>query len=89
LERCNSHPEFVKLQIRMTSPHLCAGGEVGQDSCNGDSGGPLVKAGSDGGAFYQIGVVSFGATVCGSTNMPAVYTRVAEFIPWITEAVRI
>ena len=88
LERCNKHPEFMKLGKTMTSPHLCAGGEVGKDSCNGDSGGPLVKADRDDGAFYQIGIVSFGASLCGGSDMPAVYARVAEFLPWILETVR-
>lgn len=35
-----------------------------------DSGGAVVKDG------LQVGIVSFGSTVCGDASVPAVYTRI-------------
>ena len=54
----------------------------GKDSCNGDSGGPLVTRSSKTTPFFQIGLVSFGTEGCG-LGVPGVYTRVAQFLPWI------
>ncbi|XP_058118381.1 trypsin-3-like [Anopheles ziemanni] len=56
--------------------HICAG-HKGKDACQGDSGGPLV---------YQnqvIGIVSWGYG-CAFENYPSVYTRVSEFLDFIT-----
>ena len=55
----------------------------GHDSCSGDSGGPLVFRGLSSDPWYQIGVVSFGASECGSESLPGIYTRVDAFLPWI------
>ena len=32
--------------------------------------------------YYQIGIVSFGLNTCG-TSLPAVYTRVTNYLSWI------
>jgi len=77
---------------------ICAGGEIGKDSCGGDSGGPLymryIIEGQKKSAYfdnskpwYLLGIVSFGTKTCGSGN-PAIYTRVESFIPWIQETIR-
>jgi len=63
---------------------ICAGAEIGKDSCKGDSGGPLYyshKVGSEN-TWYLLGLVSFGTKQCGS-GKPGVYTRVESFVPWI------
>jgi secreted trypsin-like serine protease len=67
---------------------LCAGGQIGFDSCGGDSGGPLMKAAVVNGPpkYYVIGVVSFGAVNCGS-QAPAVYTDVAYYMNWILDRI--
>uniref|UniRef100_A0A182P9B2 Metalloendopeptidase n=1 Tax=Anopheles epiroticus TaxID=199890 RepID=A0A182P9B2_9DIPT len=57
--------------------HLCAG-HKGKDACQGDSGGPLVYQN------YVIGIVSWGYG-CAFENYPSVYTRVSEFLDFITE----
>ena len=61
---------------------LCAGlAAGGKDSCQGDSGGPLV-ARPRGGAYKQIGVVSYGQS-CALAGYPGIYTRVSAFADWI------
>ena len=37
------------------------------------------------GALLQIGIVSYGDTVCASSNSADVYVRVSEYIEWIQE----
>ena len=68
----------------LTDTMICAGGspEGGKSVCNGDSGGPLVTENSDTGSFELIGVVSFGSP-CAKPNVPDVYARVTEVLPWI------
>ncbi|XP_065089808.1 chymotrypsin-1-like, partial [Ochlerotatus camptorhynchus] len=56
---------------QVTSNMLCAGGVIGQDTCNGDSGGPLICDG------YQMGIVSWGSQTC-AIAMPAVFTNVSD-----------
>eukprot|EP00092_Neocalanus_flemingeri_P029387 GFUD01031904.1.p1 GENE.GFUD01031904.1~~GFUD01031904.1.p1 ORF type:complete len:569 (+),score=93.67 GFUD01031904.1:60-1766(+) len=63
---------------------ICAGGEIGRDSCKGDSGGPLYHSKTPDGSepWYLIGIVSFGSRKCGA-GQPGVYSRVDSFVPWI------
>jgi secreted trypsin-like serine protease len=62
---------------------VCAGlEEGGKDSCRGDSGGPLVARDS-GGAYEQIGIVSFGALKCANKDAYGVYSKVSAFESWI------
>uniref|UniRef100_A0A1A9WQN4 Peptidase S1 domain-containing protein n=1 Tax=Glossina brevipalpis TaxID=37001 RepID=A0A1A9WQN4_9MUSC len=59
-----------------------------RDTCQGDSGGPLVLHTADRHGItrsYVIGITSFGKP-CGF-NIPAVYTRVSEYIDWIEKIV--
>ena len=35
----------------------------------------------------QVGVVSFGPRGCGTRGVPAIYTRVENYIPWILDTV--
>lgn len=70
-------------EVPISSVYLCAGdGNGRQDSCQGDSGGPLVLP--DDGRFFLIGVVSFGKR-CATVGYPGVYTRLTEFLPWLSE----
>lgn len=53
-------------------------------------GGPLVKASSFGehGPRYVIfGIVSVGLPSCGKFSLPAVYTNVSHYLPWIYEVI--
>merc|ERR1712066_59767 len=66
---------------------ICAGGELGKDSCNGDSGGGLFwrrDLENKDEPWYLIGIVSFGSKKCG-IGSPAVYTRVSAYRDWIQE----
>jgi secreted trypsin-like serine protease len=66
---------------------LCAGvlasaadADDGVDVCNGDSGGPiLVRTGEE---WTQVGITSWGFE-CGSHEFAGVYTRIANYAPWL------
>uniref|UniRef100_A0A674NTW9 Peptidase S1 domain-containing protein n=1 Tax=Takifugu rubripes TaxID=31033 RepID=A0A674NTW9_TAKRU len=63
---------------------VCAGGGS-ESACHGDSGGPLNCKGRDG-KWYVEGVTSFvDGRGCNTPKRPTVFTRVAAFIPWISE----
>nr|AUS82549.1 serine endopeptidase [Crotalus scutulatus] len=57
---------------------LCAGVlQGGIDTCVGDSGGPLICNGQ-----FQ-GIVSWGGNPCAQPHVPALYTKVFDYIDWI------
>lgn len=79
--KCADNPAFPALN---TDLQICAGAEAGKDSCNGDSGGPLVYSKFTDEPYYQVGVVSFGTSICG-IGVPGIYTRIVPFLPWIDQ----
>ncbi len=66
--------------------NVCIGGDEQCQGgvCFGDSGGPVVGRNVDG-ELLQLGVVSYGDTVCGSWDSADVYVKVSQYIPWIQE----
>jgi secreted trypsin-like serine protease len=79
----------------ITEGQLCAGGQIGEDSCAGDSGGPLaiptsVSGVDDSGEkrFSLLGIVSFGARQCGSNTLPGVYTDVMTYRQWLEDSMK-
>lgn len=80
---------LYKSAVQIKEQHICAGGEVGKDSCEGDSGGPLMKPCSVNTMprYFVIGVISFGLKNCATTKYPGVYTVVAEYMTWILDNV--
>ncbi|XP_036049316.1 transmembrane protease serine 5 isoform X2 [Onychomys torridus] len=71
----------------LTHRMLCAGYLDGRaDACQGDSGGPLVCPSGD--MWHLVGVVSWGRG-CAEPNHPGVYAKVAEFLDWIHDTVRV
>ncbi|KAG8247486.1 hypothetical protein J6590_059921 [Homalodisca vitripennis] len=72
-----------KLEIRDTQ--MCAGLEQGgKDACWADSGGPLMSGDARG--VTVVGVVSTGIG-CARPRLPGLYTRVSEFLPWISASI--
>ncbi len=67
--------------VTITANMLCAG-QTGRDSCQGDSGGPGLVSDSAVDIDRLAGIVSFGIG-CARPGFPGVYTRVANFLPWI------
>ncbi|XP_018027807.1 chymotrypsinogen B-like [Hyalella azteca] len=49
--------------------------------CHGDSGGPLVVCSGE--VCTQVGVVSFGFPLCKNVGLPAVFTRLTYYRPWL------
>ncbi|XP_026492019.2 phenoloxidase-activating enzyme-like [Vanessa tameamea] len=82
LKECQQAYEVQGRKLKLWHKQICAGGDKGKDSCKGDSGGPLMTHNNR--RIYQIvGVVSFGPTPCGTENVPGVYTKVYDYLPWI------
>ncbi|XP_064463808.1 chymotrypsin A-like [Ornithodoros turicata] len=79
-----SGPYARKFRITIQNWHLCAGAlEGGRGSCYGDSGGPFQCKRPDG-SWVLAGLVSFGSG-CAHRDYPDVYTRVTQFLPWISQ----
>ncbi|VVC93916.1 unnamed protein product [Leptidea sinapis] len=79
-------PYYSQREVPLWKGQICAGGEKGKDSCKGDSGGPLMN--ENGRLWEVVGVVSFGPTPCGMENIPGVYTKVYEYLPWIRTQIK-
>uniref|UniRef100_A0A6P4FA57 Phenoloxidase-activating factor 2 n=1 Tax=Drosophila rhopaloa TaxID=1041015 RepID=A0A6P4FA57_DRORH len=66
---------------------MCAGGELGKDSCTGDGGFPLAcPLKEDPERYEQAGIVNWGVG-CGQKDIPAVYTSVAKLRGWIDQEI--
>lgn len=66
---------------------LCATGfenRVYSGICGGDSGGPLTYV-DDEGVYQQIGIVSYGSSVCESATYPSVFTEILNYTSWIEQ----
>ncbi|GFY48365.1 plasma kallikrein [Trichonephila inaurata madagascariensis] len=76
-DQCSAEPfpHFDKTQI-------CAKRQ-GYSFCKGDSGGPLIV--KQEGKWYGVGVATW-SQYCGV--LPSVFTRVAEYLPWIERETR-
>ncbi|VVC37437.1 Serine proteases, trypsin family, serine active site,Peptidase S1, PA clan,Serine proteases, trypsin [Cinara cedri] len=73
-----------KPNFELHDSFICAGGEIGRDTCQGDGGSPLMCPNPDDSKqFHQAGIVSWGYA-CG-TRSPGVYTDVSKFRNWIDQ----
>ena len=69
----------------LTGNMFCAGNpSVPLDTCQGDSGGPLVVHNAKNTDWFQVGIVSFGA---GCATTYGVYSKVANFLDWVSQYV--
>ncbi|KAJ0171708.1 hypothetical protein K1T71_012471 [Dendrolimus kikuchii] len=84
LRICQEAYTRLRTSITLWNRQLCAGGQMGQDTCKGDSGGPLMY--NNGDKYELLGVVSFG-WLCGRDNAPAVYTKVFAYRDWINSTI--
>jgi len=89
LEKCKGIYEVQR--VRLEDSQICAGGNEGEDSCSGDSGSGLMLESMETGRPYdprwiQVGIVSFGPWRCASRGVPAVYTNVTAYLPWILDS---
>ena len=65
---------------------ICSGYvEGGTDTCQGDSGGPMVCF--QDGSWKLVGITSWGVG-CAERKSPGVYTRVTDYLDWISEQIQ-
>ncbi|XP_020285270.1 transmembrane protease serine 9-like [Pseudomyrmex gracilis] len=83
--KCNEWYANQNKLIHVESKQMCAGWEKGgKDTCYADSGGPLMVRSRHTGSLIVIGVVSAGIG-CSRPQLPGIYTRVSDYISWITQ----
>ncbi|KAF7992147.1 hypothetical protein HCN44_001472 [Aphidius gifuensis] len=86
---CRDWYESQGKKTRVGPQQMCAGHESGgRDSCWADSGGPLMVGSNLGDSIVVVGVVSSGLG-CARPKLPGIYTRISEYIPWITQQTNI
>lgn len=74
--------------FRLHKSFICAGAEIGRDTCKGDGGSPLVcKISGTSNSYYQAGIVSWGIG-CKESNIPGAYVNVARFRDWIDKVMQ-
>ena len=80
----NTNKEKNKTNLILDGS-MCAGFEEGgKDACNADSGGPLMV--EEDGRHVVVGVVN-GGIGCDRPKLPGLYTRVNNYIDWISETI--
>jgi len=79
-EVCNDADHYNGQIIR--GRMFCAGRSTGGvDACQGDSGGPLVCQSNS--VWFLQGITSWG-NGCAEAKFPGVYTKVANYVEWIS-----
>lgn len=77
-----SHGLLFKGDAMLCAGVLASGPDAGDgvDVCSGDSGGPILVDTGEG--WTQVGITSWGFE-CGSHEFTGVYTRIANYAPWL------
>jgi len=85
-DACQAYLRKTRLRkyFKLHESYRCAGGEEGIDACVGDGGGPLICYSEHNKQYVQVGITAWGIG-CGSKDVPAAYTDVTKFTPWISE----
>uniref|UniRef100_A0A146LZB0 Clotting factor B n=4 Tax=Lygus hesperus TaxID=30085 RepID=A0A146LZB0_LYGHE len=85
-DQCTTWYRSQGKKVTIQNTQMCAGFEDGgRDACWADSGGPLMVG--TGESTMVVGVVSTGIG-CARPKLPGLYTRIANFVPWIGEMLR-
>lgn len=80
---CTSLPGYGPEKIQ--GKVFCAANPQ-RSTCQGDSGGPIILTN---GAPTLVGIISWGKKRCTGDGQPGVYTRVATYIDWISQAMKL
>lgn len=72
--------------LPVTSQMFCAGVTQPKlkphSACHGDSGGPLICKDADG-SWTLNGLISWGSSICDTSDGYTVFTRVSKYVQWI------
>lgn len=72
---------------RLIDNQMCAGFKAGgRDTCQGDSGGPLQVRDPNNDCLFHVAAITSYGSYCGG-EVPAIYTRVGAYLPWIESIV--
>uniref|UniRef100_A0A1A9VQB5 Peptidase S1 domain-containing protein n=1 Tax=Glossina austeni TaxID=7395 RepID=A0A1A9VQB5_GLOAU len=81
---------YREHDFQLTTSQICAASNVSKDNCAGDSGNPLMRQAYTNHShhWYLEGVLSFGYR-CGFQGWPTIYTRVADYVDWIQQNIKV
>jgi len=78
----NALPAARQPDFQLSPGEICAGGEIGKDTCDGDGGAPLVCQ-SETGQWHVVGLTAWGIGC--DTALPAVYVNIFHYLDFITD----
>lgn len=75
----------------ITDRQICAGGVGDLAPCGAGGGGPIqtIENLNGNSRYVQQGVLSYGKVNCGTLGIPEVYTKVASYMDWILDTIRL
>ncbi|XP_046750567.1 CLIP domain-containing serine protease 2-like [Diprion similis] len=82
---------YQNFSINLGEDQFCAGDYRLDNFCGGNGSGPLMqleKTSEGKSRWIASGLVSFGPNPCGIKNMPDVYTKVSNYLPWIISKIK-
>jgi len=78
---------FSNIKQNIDDSQICASISNQSIYCASYIGGPLIAINNDNennkSYYYQVGIASYGPTVCTFFNIPEIYTNVNMYLPWI------
>lgn len=81
--------EAIPVLPFVTEDHICVGANTEQRACIADAGGPLMayEQRDDGTVTVTVYGISYMDLSCDRTDLPGVFTRVNEYMPWIRQQI--